>query len=152
MLKTQIDAIVTSASARMAYRFVDPTPFMPTWGQRVMVLGRPVMHRVITGRLQRHNNDFAIAFLHPLPPDQMEFDDIRNTLVQFLNVQMNMPYQSIQPCPFGQAYVTFSHVSHRDFLINSGPHQIGNTHTFLSSLMIVFGIIEQQSTLMKFGL
>ena len=56
----------------------------------------------------------------------MNFDDIRETLVQFLNVQMQMPYQSIQPCPFGQAYVTFSHMSHRDFLINSGPHQAGN--------------------------
>ena len=114
----------------MAYRFVDLAPFMPTWGQRVMVPGCPVMHRVVTGRLQRRNNDLAIAFINPLSPDQMNFDDIHETLVQFLNVQMQMPYQSIQPCPFGQAYVTFSHMSHRDFLINSGPHQAGNFHIF----------------------
>jgi hypothetical protein len=36
----------------MAYSFVDPTPFMPPWGQRVMVPGRPAMHRVVTGRVQ----------------------------------------------------------------------------------------------------
>lgn len=39
-----------------------------------------------------------------------------------------MPTQSIQPCPFEQAYVTFSHMSHRDFLINAGPRQFGNLH------------------------
>jgi len=43
----------------------------------------------------------------------MDFDDIRNALADFLNVQMRIPYQSIQPCPFGQAYVTFTHLSHR---------------------------------------
>jgi hypothetical protein len=128
VLKTPIAATVPSDLAAMTYRFVDPAPFMPTWGQRVMVPGRPTMHSVVTGRLQRKNNDVAIAFLHPLPPKQTDFDNIRDTLVQFLNVQMNMSYQSIQPCPFGQSYVTFSHISHRDFLINSGPYQIGDTH------------------------
>jgi len=58
----------------------------------------------------------------------MDFDDIRESLAQFLNVQMNMPYHAIQPCPFGQAYVTLSYMSHRDFLINNGPHQFGNMH------------------------
>jgi hypothetical protein len=52
----------------------------------------------------------------------MDFDVIHDTLAEFLNVQMCMPYQAIQPCPFGQAYVTFSHMSHRAYLINSAPH------------------------------
>ena len=39
-----------------------------------------------------------------------------------------MPYQSIQPCPFGQAYVTFNQVSDGDFMINHGSHQFGATH------------------------
>lgn len=95
---------------------------MPKWGPRVMVLGRPVMHRIVTGRIQWRNNDVAIAFIHPLSQNQMDFDVIRDTLVEFLNVQMCMPYQAIQPCPFGQAYVTFSHMSHRAYLINSAPH------------------------------
>lgn len=101
-LKTPISVTVPAASS-MAFRFVDPTPFMPQWSQKVMVPGRPVMQSVVTGRLQKINNDIAIAFIHPLPQDQMNFDDIRGTLAEFLNVQMNMPYQSIQPCPFGQA-------------------------------------------------
>jgi hypothetical protein len=42
---------------------------------------------------------------------------------------MNMPYIAICKCPFGQAAVTFTHISHRDFLINNGPHQMGNLHT-----------------------
>ena len=78
-LKPLIAAIVNSEPPAMAYRFVDLAPFMPTWGQRVMVPGCPVMHRVVTGRLQRRNNDLAIAFIHPLQPDQMNFDDIRET-------------------------------------------------------------------------
>lgn len=88
-LKTPFAAIVPPA---MAYQFVDLAPFMPQWGQRVMIPGRPTMHRVVTGRIQRHNNDVAIAFIHPLPPNQINFEDIRETLAQFLNVQMNMPY------------------------------------------------------------
>lgn len=112
----------------MAYRFVDPAPFLPAWGQRVMVPGRPTMRSVVTGRLHHVNKDIAIAFIHPLPHAQMNFNDIRGTLTEFLNVQMGMPFQSIQPCPFGQAYVTFSRVSHRDAMINNGPHQFGNTH------------------------
>lgn len=91
-----------------------------------MVPGRPIMHRV---PLHRVFNDIAIAFIHPLPPDQMNFNDIR---AEFLNVQMGMPYQLIQPCPFGQAYVTFSRDSHRDAMVNNGPHQFGNTYiTFI---------------------
>jgi hypothetical protein len=95
----------------MAYRFVDPAPFMPDWGQRVMVQGRPAMHRVVTSRLQRRNNDVAIAFIHPLPQEQLNFEHVRDVLAEFLNVQMRMPYQAIQSCPFGQAYVTFRHMS-----------------------------------------
>jgi hypothetical protein len=59
------------------------------------------MHRVVTGPLRRVFNDIVIAFIHPLPPDQMQFNDIRDSLAEFLNVQMGMPFQSIQPCPFG---------------------------------------------------
>jgi len=62
----------------MAFRFVDPAPFMPAWGQRVMVPGCPALHRVVTGRVQRRNNDVAIAFIHPLPQGQLDFEVISN--------------------------------------------------------------------------
>jgi hypothetical protein len=51
----------------MVYRFVDPALFMPEWGQHVMVPGHPVVHHVVTRRLQKRNNDVTIAFIHPLP-------------------------------------------------------------------------------------
>jgi hypothetical protein len=51
----------------MVYRFVDPALFMPEWGQRVMVPSQSAVHRVVTRRLQKRNNDVAIAFIHQLP-------------------------------------------------------------------------------------
>jgi hypothetical protein len=33
----------------MVFRFVDPHPFMPDGAQRLMIDGRPVMKRVVTG-------------------------------------------------------------------------------------------------------
>lgn len=90
------------------------------------------MRRVITGNLCHVNNDLSIALINPLPHVQMNFNDIRTTLADFLNIQMGMPFQSIQPCPFGQAYVSFSRVSHHDAMINNGPHQFANAHiTFI---------------------
>jgi hypothetical protein len=61
-LKTPIHATVPLV---MAYRFVHPTLFMPSWGQRVMVPGHTPMIRVVTGRLQQRNNDVDISRIHP---------------------------------------------------------------------------------------
>ena len=98
----------------MAYCFVDPKPFLPPRAQWVMVSGRPTMIRVVTGRVQEHNNDVTIARHHPLPQEQLNFDDIRNVLEDFLNVYLGIPILTIQPCPDGQAYVRFCHLFHRD--------------------------------------
>ena len=84
--------------------------------------------RVITCRVQEHNNDVAIARLHPLPPEQMNFEDTRHILEDFLHVHLGIPTLTIQPCPHGQAYVRFSHLFHRDQLIQYGPYQFGNGH------------------------
>jgi hypothetical protein len=51
----------------MAFRFVDPTPFLPAGAQLVMVQGQPLMQRVITGQVQKQHNDLAIATFNPLP-------------------------------------------------------------------------------------
>jgi len=89
--KTPTFATVPSSSSRMVYHFVDPRPFMPPRAQRVMVLGHPTMMRVVTGRVQEHNNDVAIARLHPLSQEQMNFEDIRNVLEDFLHVHLGIP-------------------------------------------------------------
>ena len=59
------------------------------------------MQRVVTGRVQRQNNDLAIATFNPMPTEQLDFDAIRNVLVDFLNVQHAFAYETIHPCPFG---------------------------------------------------
>lgn len=83
----------------MAYRFLDPRPFMPPHAQRIMVPGRSVATRVVVGRVQEHTNDMAIAILHPLPAEQLNFENIRNALIDFLNVHLGFPTLTIQPCP-----------------------------------------------------
>ena len=52
-----------------------------------MISGRPVMKRAVTGRVQQHNNDLAIATLHPLPQEQVDFEVFRNVLTDSLQVQ-----------------------------------------------------------------
>lgn len=51
----------------MAFRFVDPRPFLPDGAQQIMVPARPLMLDVVTSRVSRQNNDLAIATLHPQP-------------------------------------------------------------------------------------
>lgn len=83
------------------------------------------MKKVITRVVQEHNNDLAIAFFNPAPNHAVNFEDIKNTLVNFLTVQHDFPYTTIQCCPYGQAYVRFAYHHHRDFLIHGSPHQVG---------------------------
>ena len=109
----------------MAFRFVDPWPFLPQGIQCVMVEGRPLMQRVVTGRIQKHHNDLAIATLNPLPQEQFDFDAIRDVLIDFLN-QHAIPHETIQPYPFGQAYVKFTYMHQRDLLIQNSPMPYGN--------------------------
>lgn len=117
----------SSTQEKMAFRFVDPQPFLPEGAQRLMVQGRPLMQRVVTGRVQRQHNDLAIATFNPLPLEQLiDFDTIRNVLIDFLSVQHAFPYEAIQPCPFGQAYVKFTYIHQRDLLIQNNPIPYGN--------------------------
>lgn len=109
----------------MAYRFVDPAPFMLNGAQRVMIPGRPLFKRVVTGPIHERNNDVTIAMLHPMPQHHVDFADIREILIAFLNAN-DIPYQTIQSCPFGQAYIRFNYLHHRDFLVAGGPFPFGN--------------------------
>ena len=50
----------------MAFRLVDPAPFMPPGAQRMMVHGRPMMRRVVTGQVQEQNNNWPLqTFCRP---------------------------------------------------------------------------------------
>jgi hypothetical protein len=57
----------------MAFQFVDPHPFIPNGAQWVMVPGRPLMNRAVTGRVHKQNNDLGIATFSPLPLEQLDF-------------------------------------------------------------------------------
>lgn len=98
----------------------------------MMVDGRPLMCRVVVGHVQPANSDLAIAVLNPMPQGQMNFGDIRWILDDFLRNHVQIPFRSMQPCPFGQAYVRFNYIHERDLLIQQSPHQYGNgTISFL---------------------
>lgn len=109
----------------MAFQFVDPWPFLPDGAQQIMVPGRPLMKRVVIGRVHRQNNDLAIATFNPLPQHQLNFNLIHATIVDFLNAHA-ISYETIQPCPFGQAYVKFTYMHQRDLLIHNSPLPFGN--------------------------
>jgi hypothetical protein len=63
--KTPTTTVPSSSApqASMAFRFMDLAPFLPNGAQRVMIPGRPLMKRVITGPIHERNNDVAIALL-----------------------------------------------------------------------------------------
>lgn len=125
----------------MAFQFVDPRLFLPEGAQRIMVPGRPLMKRVVTGHIHKQNNDLAIATFNPLPQHQLDFNLIHATISDFLNVHA-IPFETIQKCPFGQAYVKFTY--QRDLLIQNSPLLLEMAPS-LSFHMIERGIIDQLS-------
>lgn len=84
----------------MAFRLVDPAPFMPPGMQRVVVHGRPIMRRVVVGHVPQQNNDLAIVRLHPMPAAHVNFMNIRNVVEDFLR-EHDVGFRSMQPSPFG---------------------------------------------------
>ncbi|KAG2539614.1 hypothetical protein PVAP13_9NG466914 [Panicum virgatum] len=87
----------------MAFRLVDPSPFIPRGFQCVQIEGRKLMSRV------------HVSFL-----------GIRHVLEDFLRDEKGISFHSIQPCPFGQAYVRFNFFHDRDALIHGSPHTFGD--------------------------
>ncbi|CAL4991209.1 unnamed protein product [Urochloa decumbens] len=131
--KTPFSATVTRSpedSARqgdeMAYRFVDPTPFMPPNCNRVMIPNRRTMTRAVLGGRRERNKDLAIATIEPLPGQEVIFESVEEVLDDFLWNTKEVGYHTIQPTPYGQALVRFSQCHQRDFLIRGSPHTYGN--------------------------
>jgi hypothetical protein len=72
----------------------------------VLIEGRKLMLRVVMGPPNARNSDLAITTIEPIPDHQVSFVGIRNVLEKFLRDEKGIGFQSIQPCPFGQAYVS----------------------------------------------
>ncbi|CAN6177127.1 unnamed protein product [Urochloa humidicola] len=116
----------SSGSPAMAYRFVDPTPFMPLGCNRVIIPNRRTMTRAVMDGLRGQNDDLAIATIEPLPGNQVLFHSIREVLDDFLRNVRGVRYRKIQPSTLGQASVRFEHLHDRDFLIHDSPHEYGD--------------------------
>ncbi|KAG2597833.1 hypothetical protein PVAP13_5KG278800 [Panicum virgatum] len=110
----------------MAYHFVDPTLFMPRGCNRVVVPGRKAMSHAVIGGLRGRNSNVAIATIEPLPAEQVSFGSIRALLDDFLRNHRHIGIRTIQPCPYGQAFVKFELFHERDFLIHNSPHNYGS--------------------------
>ena len=125
-IPTTVSTLACDGNSEMAFRFVDPSPFMPRGFQHVQIEGRKLMSRVVMGPPHAWNSDLAIATIEPLPEQQVSFAAIRNVLEDFLRDEMGVTFCSIQPCPFGQAYVRFNNFHDRDRLILASPINFGN--------------------------
>lgn len=110
----------------MAFRLVDPTPFIPLGEEQRMVNSRPIMRWVVIGHVAQRNTDMATAVLQPMPQGPVNFTNIYNILDDFLRNIRSIDFRSMQPCPFGQAYVRFNLIFEIDLLIQTSPHQYGN--------------------------
>ncbi|TVU18871.1 hypothetical protein EJB05_34988, partial [Eragrostis curvula] len=64
----------------MAYRHIDPTPFIPPGFEHTVIPGRATMVRAIGGRPQQRNEDMAIVSIDPMPLHQVQFANIREVL------------------------------------------------------------------------
>ena len=99
----------------MAFRFIDPTPFLPRGCEQVMVEGSKPMGRAVLGSARHHNRDLALVTIDPLPEAQVSFQSIRELLDDFLRNHKQIGFRAIQPCPHGQAYVRLNNYHDRDF-------------------------------------
>ncbi|TVU51638.1 hypothetical protein EJB05_03078, partial [Eragrostis curvula] len=120
------EATPTPEESPMAYNHIDPAPFIPRIYERIEVPGRDTMVRAICGRAAPRNEDVAIARIHPMPHHQVPFIHIRDVLHDFFTQHIRIPVRSIQPCPFGQAYVRFESIQDRDMLADTGLHPFGD--------------------------
>jgi hypothetical protein len=68
----------------MAYRRVDPEPFLPPGFSASVVLHREVMARLVTRRLPPMHKDWAIINIQPLPEHEVIFPTVRDVVREYL--------------------------------------------------------------------
>jgi hypothetical protein len=80
------------------------------------------VQRVVLPRRARRHEDWAIATIAPLIEGQIHFANVRDVMHDFLVNVARVGVKDIQKCPFGQAYVQFTHLRDRDRLVQESPH------------------------------
>lgn len=112
---------------QMAYQRADPGPFLPEGMQLQQIENRQVMVIVVAkSRLVPRHEDWAIATIHPLPSNVLDFDAVREVLEEFFTDVARVQIRDIQRSHLGQALVRFYRVYDRDTLIQNSPHQFDN--------------------------
>jgi hypothetical protein len=84
--------------------------------------------RVVVPRRSKANKDIAIATISLVPQGQIPFENIADVMQDFLVNEARVGFRDIQPCPFGSAYVQFTHVRDRDRLIRESPIPFNDVH------------------------
>jgi hypothetical protein len=74
----------SSLPSPMAYRRVDPEPFLPPGFSASVVLHREVMARSVTRRLPPMHEDWAIVNIQPLPEHEVIFPAVRDVVREYL--------------------------------------------------------------------
>jgi hypothetical protein len=109
------------ATEDMAFRRVDPAPFLPHGFVAQQVDHREIMVRTVTRPQPSVHEDWGIVLVQPLPEHEVNFhifdDIIREYLVEARRVQV----RSIQRSHLGQALVRFRFAFDRDNLVALGP-------------------------------
>lgn len=111
----------SSLPVSMAYRRVDPEPFLPPGFSASVVLHREVMARSVTRRLPPLHEDWAIINIQPSSDHEVTFPAVRDVVREYLVEHRRLEVRDIQRSHLGQVLVQFSSVIERDNLVLLGP-------------------------------
>jgi hypothetical protein len=107
----------------MAFRRVDPAPFLPPGFSASVVLHREIMARSVSRRLPPLHEDWAIISIQPLPDHEIAFPAVRDVVREYLVEHRQLGVRDIQRSHLGQVLVQFSSILERDNLVLLGPQQ-----------------------------
>jgi hypothetical protein len=113
----------SSLPAPMAFRHVDPEPFLPPGFSATVVLHREIMARSVSRRLPPLHEDWAIINIQPLPDHEITFPAVRDVVREYLVEHRRLGVRDIQRSHLGQVLVQFSSILERDNLVLLGPQQ-----------------------------
>jgi hypothetical protein len=107
----------------MAYRRVDPEPFLPPGFSAMLVQHQEIMSTLVSRRLPPMHEDWAIINIHPLPDHEVLFHAVRDVVREYLVDHRRLGIRDIQRSHLGQVLVQFQSVLDRDNLVLLGPQQ-----------------------------
>jgi hypothetical protein len=107
----------------MAYRRVDPEPFLPPGFSAMVVQHREIMFWSVSRRLPPMHEDWAIINIHHLPDHEVLFPVVRDVIREYLVEHRRLGVREIQRSHLGKVLVQFQSVLDRDNLVLLGAQQ-----------------------------